>query len=73
MSKRCYGKYVMEFPERRKVQREGRYQLQNTVVGDSWRMFRVLGEFVEGFDAMSAMDVPLIAIFGPAKTPKKVL
>ncbi len=59
---------MSKFPEKHKVQREGRYQLENTVVGDSWRMFRILGEFVEGFDAMSAVNVPLIAMFGSART-----
>ncbi len=56
------------FPEKHKVQREGKYQLENTVVGDSWRMFRILGEFVEGFDTMSAVNVPLVAMFGSART-----
>ncbi len=55
--------------ERRKVSREPKYCLENNVVGDSWRMFRIMGEFVEGFDAMSTINVPAIAIYGSARTP----
>jgi len=39
------------------------------VVGDSWRMFRIMGEFVDGFDSMSAMNVPAVTIYGSARTP----
>jgi len=48
---------------------EPKYSLDNTVVGDSWRMFRILSEFVQGFDAMSAIDVPAVTIYGSARTP----
>ncbi len=57
------------FQERRRVRREPKYILDNTVVGDSWRMFRIMAEFVEGFDAMSAVHVPAVTIFGSARTP----
>ncbi len=55
--------------ERRAVSREPKYCLDNDVVGDSWRMFRIMGEFVEGFDAMSTINVPAITIYGSARTP----
>ncbi len=55
--------------ERRRIRREPKYILDNTVVGDSWRMFRIMAEFVEGFDAMSAVDVPAVTIYGSARTP----
>ena len=58
-----------EFIERRRIRREPKYVLDNTVVGDSWRMFRIMAEFVEGFDAMSALDVPAVTIYGSARTP----
>lgn len=48
--------------------REPKYCLDNTVIGDSWRMFRILSEFVEGFDAMSAIEVPAVTIYGSART-----
>jgi uncharacterized protein (TIGR00730 family) len=60
----------MQFPERRRVRREPKYCLDNSVVGDSWRMFRIMSEFVDGFDAMSAVDVPAVTIYGSARTPK---
>lgn len=60
----------MQLPERRRVKREPKYVLDNSVVGDSWRMFRIMSEFVDGFDAMSAVDVPAVTIYGSARTPK---
>ena len=60
----------MQFPERRRVKREPKYVLDNSVVGDSWRMFRIMSEFVDGFDAMSAVDVPAVTIYGSARMPK---
>jgi uncharacterized protein (TIGR00730 family) len=54
--------------ERRRFSREPKYCLDNNVVGDSWRMFRIMGEFVEGFDSMSAMNVPAVTIYGSART-----
>lgn len=58
----------MAFNERRRIRREPKYVLDNTVVGDSWRMFRIMAEFVEGFDAMSAVDIPAVTIYGSART-----
>lgn len=57
-----------DFKERRRIRREPKYILDNTVVGDSWRMFRIMAEFVEGFDAMSTLDVPAVTIYGSART-----
>ncbi|MBM9602609.1 TIGR00730 family Rossman fold protein [Desulfopila inferna] len=56
--------------DRRRVSREPKYNLDNTVVGDSWRMFRIMAEFVDGFDALSAIDVPAVTIYGSARTAK---
>ncbi len=58
----------MKRNERRRFTREPKYVLENDVIGDSWRMFRIMGEFVEGFDGMSAVNVPSISIFGSART-----
>jgi len=54
--------------ERRGVTRESKYCLDNSVIGDSWRMFRIMSEFVEGFDGMSSIDVPVVTIYGSART-----
>lgn len=34
---------------------------------DSWRLFRILAEFVEGFEALSEVEVPLVSVFGSAR------
>ena len=36
---------------------------------DSWRVFRILSEFVEGFEAMMSLG-PSVAIFGSSRTKK---
>lgn len=59
----------MEFIERRKIKREPKYILDNSIVGDSWRLFRIMAEFVDGFDAMSAVEAPAVTIYGSARTP----
>ncbi|EKD35757.1 MAG: hypothetical protein ACD_75C01790G0003 [uncultured bacterium] len=53
-----------------RVFKEPKYCLDNTVVGDSWRMFRIMSEFVDGFDAMSAIHIPAVTIYGSARTPR---
>jgi uncharacterized protein (TIGR00730 family) len=37
---------------------------------DTWRIFRIMAEFVEGFETLSKMG-PCITIFGSARTPKE--
>jgi len=34
---------------------------------DSWRLFRILAEFVDGFEVLSEVDVPLVSVFGSAR------
>ncbi len=36
--------------------------------GDSWRMFRIMAEFVEGFDTLSSVKRPSVTIYGSART-----
>ncbi len=36
---------------------------------DPWRVFRILSEFVDGFDTMSQVG-PAVSIFGSARTPE---
>jgi len=58
----------MDKIDRGKVQKDAKYCLDNSVVGDSWRMFRIMSEFVDGFDRMSSIDVPAVTIYGSART-----
>ena len=58
----------MEIIDRRRIRKEPKYCLDNSVVGDSWRMFRIMSEFVDGFDGMSSLDVPVVTIYGSART-----
>ena len=37
--------------------------------GDTWRVFRIMAEFVEGFETLSRLG-PAVAIFGSARTKK---
>jgi uncharacterized protein (TIGR00730 family) len=56
--------------ERRRIAREPKYNLDNTMASDSWRMFRIMAEFVDGFEAMSSIDIPAITIYGSARTSR---
>ncbi|XCN73307.1 MAG: TIGR00730 family Rossman fold protein [Candidatus Electrothrix aestuarii] len=44
------------------------YWLSGVDSGDTWRMFRILAEFVEGFDTLSSLGCPAVSIFGSART-----
>ncbi len=59
----------MKQEENRWIKQEPKYVLDNSIVGDSWRMFRIMGEFVEGFDTLSAVPLPAVTIYGSARTP----
>ena len=43
------------------------YWLDTFNVGDSWRLFRIMAEFVDGFDALSTVKHPAVSIFGTAR------
>ncbi|HGY08906.1 MAG TPA: TIGR00730 family Rossman fold protein [Oceanithermus profundus] len=34
---------------------------------DAWRLFRILAEFVDGFELLSEIEVPLVSVFGSAR------
>ncbi len=50
------------------LNRETQYCLNSMSTGDSWRMFRILAEFVEGFDTLSEIKRPSVTIYGSART-----
>ena len=43
------------------------YEINQMAKEDSWRMFRIIGEFVEGFDSLADI-MPTVTIYGSART-----
>jgi len=43
------------------------YLIDEMQAGDSWRLFRIMAEFVEGFDLLSRQE-PMVSVFGSAQT-----
>lgn len=50
------------------VDEKQQYWLDTFKTGDSWRLFRILAEFVDGFDSLSTIKKPVVSIFGSART-----
>ena len=48
---------------------ERQYLIDDFTNQDTWRLFRILAEFVEGFEEMSRVT-SAISIFGSARTPE---
>ena len=44
------------------------YALDTFNVGDSWRLFKIMSEFVDGFDTLSAVNRPAVSFYGSART-----
>jgi uncharacterized protein (TIGR00730 family) len=42
------------------------YEINQLAQGESWRMFRIIGEFVDGFDKLSGIE-PAVSIYGSAR------
>ena len=49
------------------VDEKQQYWLDTFNVGDSWRLFRIMAEFVDGFDSLSVVKHPAVSIFGTAR------
>ena len=43
-----------------------KYEINDLAKEDSWRMFRIIGELVEGFDTLSSVE-PAVSIYGSAR------
>jgi uncharacterized protein (TIGR00730 family) len=43
------------------------YEINDLAKEESWRMFRIIGELVEGFDKLSGVE-PAVTIYGSART-----
>lgn len=44
----------------------GKYPINEFKTGESWRLFKIMGEFVEGIDALHYLG-PAVSIFGSAR------
>ena len=58
-----------EEPTRRTTDLQHQYWLDYFNAGDSWRLFRIISEFVDGFDTLSGIKGPAVSFFGSARTP----
>lgn len=47
---------------------EKQYLIDDLQLSESWRLFRILGEFVEGVESLHDLG-PAVSIFGSARTP----
>ena len=47
-----------------------KYEINDLAKEESWRMFRIMGEFVEGFDTLSNVE-PAVSIYGSARLTVK--
>ena len=47
---------------------ERQFVIDDLKLGESWRLFRIMGEFVEGVEALHDIG-PAVSIFGSARTP----
>ena len=57
-----------EETSRRTTDMQHQYWLDYFNAGDSWRLFRIMAEFVEGFDSLSSIKGPAVSFFGSART-----
>lgn len=46
---------------------QSKYPINDFKSGESWRLFKIMGEFVEGIDALHSLG-PAVSIFGSART-----
>ena len=42
------------------------YEINELVKEESWRMFRIIGELVDGFDNLSGIE-PAVSVYGSAR------
>ena len=43
--------------------------MRSPIHEESWRVFKIMAEFVEGFETLAALP-PAVSIFGSARTPE---
>lgn len=47
-----------------------KYPINDFKSGESWRLFKIMGEFVEGIDSLHSLG-PAVSIFGSARTDRQ--
>ena len=57
-----------EETSRRTTDMQHQYWLDYFNAGDSWRLFRIMSEFVDGFDSLSGLKGSSVSFFGSART-----
>ncbi|CAN5632957.1 TIGR00730 family Rossman fold protein [soil metagenome] len=55
------------FQASKKMTQEEVLEWQSTRIRDTWRIFQIMGEFVEGFEVLSRVG-PSVSVFGSART-----
>lgn len=58
----------MRFPSSSNSDENQQYWLDSFKAGDSWRLFKIMSEFVDGFDSLASVTKPAVSIFGSART-----
>jgi uncharacterized protein (TIGR00730 family) len=61
------GKGETPTEDEKLLSRAGEMLPSRDVTQDAWRVFRIMGEFVEGFDTLARLG-PAVSIFGSART-----
>jgi len=59
----------LEYINMKKNNSNGKYPIDDFKSGESWRLFKIMGEFVEGIDSLHHLG-PAVSIFGSARTPE---
>ncbi len=49
-----------------KLPNNSKYEINELAKEESWRLFRIMGEFVEGFDSLSGVE-PAVTVYGSAR------
>ncbi|MFP3983062.1 MAG: TIGR00730 family Rossman fold protein [Desulfurivibrionaceae bacterium] len=57
----------MRFPHTPEDEERQRFFLDDFKAGDSWRLFKIMAEFVDGFDSLASVKGPAVSIFGSAR------
>ncbi len=68
MKHRRTNNNAYEESHKRTTDMQHQYWLDYFNAGDSWRLFRIMSEFVDGFDTLSSISGPAVSFFGSART-----